>query len=188
MKTGAERNSHGLSLIEVMISIAIVTVIGGYLAYFLVIGAAAWRAGDAEIQANQESRKGMMQMVRELRQAQEGEIKTTAGVIYADNVAYNNVMFVTISDTDGDGDTVNADGAREWSQPISYYVSGTQLLRSSNNIVTVLANNVTGIQFIKNVDTTEGTSVFNVTLQTRKTSTEGRQMRSSLTCSIKIRN
>ncbi|HRZ67678.1 MAG TPA: prepilin-type N-terminal cleavage/methylation domain-containing protein, partial [Candidatus Omnitrophota bacterium] len=79
MKTAARRRAHGLSLIELMISIAIVTVIGGYLAYFLVIGASAWRAGDTEIQANQESRKGMMSMAKELRQAQDGNLRTTAG-------------------------------------------------------------------------------------------------------------
>ncbi|MDD5270154.1 MAG: prepilin-type N-terminal cleavage/methylation domain-containing protein [Candidatus Omnitrophica bacterium] len=188
MKTAARRRAHGLSLIELMISIAIVTVIGGYLAYFLVIGASAWRAGDAEIQANQESRRGMMSMVKELRQAQDGNLRTTAGALYADNTVYNNIKFPVIADTDGDGDTVSTIGALEWSTPISYYISGTQLIRSQDGATTVLANNVIGLQFIKTVNITLGISVLNVTLQTRKTSVEGRQVQSTLTCSIKIRN
>jgi prepilin-type N-terminal cleavage/methylation domain-containing protein len=188
MRTDAARNSHGLSLIEVMISIAIVTIIGGYLAYFLFIGAATWRSGDAEIQANQESRRGMMSMVKELRQAQDGNLRTTSDALYLDNTTYNNIKFIVISDTDSDGDTVNSSGGLEWSTPISYYISGTQLIRLQNGATTVLANNVIGLQFIKTVNLTLGISVLNVTLQTRKTSTEGRQAQSSLTCSIKIRN
>lgn len=188
MKKAAIRDNRGLSLIELLISIAIVTIIGGYLAYFLVLGSSAWRTGDAEIQANQESRKGMMQMARELRQAQDGNLRTTADALYVDNTAYNNIKFIVISDTDGDGDTVSATGTLEWSAPISYYIAGTQLLRLQNGATKVLANNVTGLQFIKTVDIIQGISVLNITLQTRKTSTEGRQIQSSLTCSVKIRN
>lgn len=194
MKTSGSRNTHGLSLVELMITIAIMTVIGGMLAYFLVMGAAAWHTGDAEIQANQESRKGMMSMVRELRQAQEGNIRTTAGALYADNIIYNNINFAIISDTDGDGDTVSAGGALEWSAPISYYVTGTQLLRLQNNAVRVLANNVTGVQFMILVvpdpdnPMQDSYSILTITLQTRVTSTEGRQIQSSLTSSAKIRN
>ncbi len=188
MRDARERKNSGLNLIEVMISIAIMVILGGALARFLVIGSAAWRTGDAEIQANQEARKGMMSMLRELRQAQEGNIRTTADILYADNVAYNNIKFVIISDIDGDGDTVSATGALEWSAPISYYVTGNQLLRQSNGAVRVLANNVTGLQFMKFVDAAESIHILNITLQTRKTSIEGRQIQSSLTCSIKIRN
>ncbi|MFA6356700.1 MAG: prepilin-type N-terminal cleavage/methylation domain-containing protein [Candidatus Omnitrophota bacterium] len=188
MKTSGSRNNHGSSLIELMISIAILAIIGGSLSYFLLIGSAAWHTGDAEIQANQESRKGMMAMVKELRQAQDGNLRTTADVLFVDNAIYSNIKFIVISDTDGDGDTISAGGALEWSAPISYYVTGTQLVRLQNNAVTVLANNVTGVQFTKTVDTILGISVLNIALQTRKTSTEGRQIQSSQTCSVKIRN
>lgn len=194
MKNTRERTNSGLSLIEVMISIAIIVIIGGALAHFLVTGGSAWRTGDAEIQANQEARKGMMSMVKELRQAEEGNIRTTNDALYSDNVLYNNIKFVIISDTDGDGDTVSAGGTLEWSAPISYYVAGNQLLRQSNGEIKVLANNVIGVQFMMLVVTDpvnpmqESYRILTITIQTRKTSAEGRQIQSNLTSSTKIRN
>jgi hypothetical protein len=194
MKTSGSSNKHGLSLAELMITIAIMTIIGGMLAYSLVIGGASWHTGDAEIQANQESRKGMMSMLRELRQAQEGNIRTMAGALYADDIIYNDINFIVISDIDGDGDTVSAGGTLEWSAPISYYAAGNQLLRQSNGAIKVLANNVTGVQFRILVVTDpinpmeESYRILTIALQTQKTSIEGRQMQSSLVSSVKIRN
>lgn len=194
MKTSRPGNDHGLNLIELMITIAIMTVIGGMLAYFLAIGGVSWHTGDAEIQANQEARKGMMSMARELRQAQESTIKTMAGALYNKNIVYNDITFITISDIDGDGDTISAGGTLEWSAPISYYVAGNQLLRQSGGAIKVLANNVTGLQFMMFVvpdpddPTKDAYRILIIALQTQKTSIEGRQVRSNLESSVKIRN
>jgi len=187
MKAASTRR-HGLSLVEVMITVAIISVIGGALAYFLIIGSSSWRSGDAEIQANQEARIGMMTMIKEIRQAKDGNIKTTSGTLYADNTAYDNIMFVISSDTDGDGDTIDTTGALEWSAPISYYLSGTQLVRQSESSIKIVANHVTALQFVIVVDTLKGTRVLNVTIQTVKKSADGRQMTSTLTSSVNMRN
>jgi hypothetical protein len=97
-------------------------------------------------------------------------------------------MFVISSDTDNDGDTIDSTGALEWSAPISYYLSGTQLVRQSEGATKVVANNVAALQFVIVVDTVKGTRVLNVSLQTRKTSPDGRLMSSTLTSSVNMRN
>lgn len=182
MRTMRTKNNNGVSLVELMISMAIITIIGGILAYFLLIGGSAWHTGDAEIQANQEARRGMMSMIKELRHVQAITIRNMAGNLYVDNAAYDNISFVIIYDVDGDGDTINAAGSLEWSPSISYFVNNNQLIRQMNNANTVLANNVIGLQFVKTDD------ILEVTLQTRKTSIEQRQIQATLTSRLKMRN
>lgn len=197
MKSGSRK---GLSLVELMITIGIVVIIGGILMHFLILGGAAWHSGDAKIQAAQEARKGIMSMTRELRQSSSATLTNMAGTPYAFDTDYTSAVFRVATVIAGNnsygsyGTAVTNTGIPNWSTPITYYVSNNQLIRLQDSVAKVLANNVTGLQFRLQNDSyvlnnkTIPVRTLLITLQTMKTSTEGRQISMTLTSSILLRN
>ncbi|MFA5338914.1 MAG: hypothetical protein WC317_02055 [Candidatus Omnitrophota bacterium] len=193
----------GLSLVELMVTIGIVVIIGGILARFLVIGGAAWHSGDAEIQATQEARKGIMYMTRELRQANLASLANMAGAKYAENtgVNYNSIVLRVVTVVAGNnnygayGSVITNAGTPNLSAPISYYVNNNQLIRLQNNTAKVLANNVTGLTFRLQNDSytlNDGQeyslATLLITLQTTKTTAERRQIPMTLTSAVLLRD
>ncbi len=198
MKTVARK---GLSLVELMVTVAIVVVIGGILARFLILGGAAWHSGDAEIQAVQEARKGMTSMTRELRQTSSAGLTTMAGGAYVFNTNYNSIVFKVVTIVAGNnnygafGSVITNAGTPNWSAPVTYYVNNGQLIRMQPNTTNkVLANDVTGLTFclqntsyVLNGQTCPVTTLL-VTLQTTKTTPEQRLIPMTLTSAILLRN
>jgi len=196
------RLRKGLSLVEIMVSVGIMVIIGGILVRFLVLGSAAWHSGDAEIQAAQEARKGIMSMTRELRQACSASLTNMSGTDYLThtNTNYNSIVFKIATVISGNnsygsyGSAVTSTGAPNWSAPITYYVNNNQLIRLQSNTTKVLANNVTGLTFclqntsyVQNGKTCPVRTLL-ITLQTTKTTAEGRQISITLTSSALLRD
>lgn len=176
-------NRPGFGLVELMVTIGIISFIFAALMYFMVIGGTAWRTGDAEAQVTLEARRGMSSMTRELRQTDTVKLFDLAGNPYVDNVNYNAVAFQVVTDIDGDGDVLTATGAPEYGSTITYSVNGNgQLIRTMGGGTTVMANNVTGVQFIRSVD------LLTVTLQISRTTPDRRVLQASLTSTIKMRD
>lgn len=175
------KKRHGFSLVEVMVVIAIFSVIGGAIMSFLLIGGASWHSGDAQVQASEEVRKGMSAMVRELRQTR---TSTITGVP-ADGLYYNSIIFRIPSDIDGDGDVITSTGSVEWSNPIQYSLNNGQLLRTISGTTTVLANNIMELQFRREEMVPD---VLEISLRAQKTTLEGRVIQMNLKCKIKMRN
>ena len=204
------RPRKGLSLVELMVTMGIMVIIGGILARFFVLGGAAWHSGDAEIQADQEARKGIVSMARELRQGSSTSLTNMSGTAYvfttnsANPINYNSIVFrvVTVDASNNNygayGSVITPAGTPKWSNPITYYVNNNQLIRLQNvagvNVAKVLANNVTGLTFcLQNwsyVLNGQACSVKTllITLQTTKTTAERRQIPMTLTSSVLLRN
>ena len=121
------RSRKGLSLVELMVTVAITVIIGGILARFLIIGGAAWHSGDAEIQATQEARKGMVSMARELRQSTSGTLTDMSGALFDTqanlNRNFTSIVFKIPTVVAGNnnygayGTAVANSGAPNWSTP-----------------------------------------------------------------------
>ncbi len=183
------RSRKGVTLIEVMIVVAISTVLGAAISYILLIGGSSWHSGDAEVQVDQEARRGMYTMVRELRNT-----RPLAAIINvpADGNFYNTVTFRTpqaVLVVSG-GKTfytpvVNATNSIVWGNPVTYSVVNNQLRRTSGASVTVLANNVTSVTFRRQATALD---ILEIAIQTSKTTPQQRVITATLNCAVKMRN
>jgi len=174
--------TRGFTLIEVMISMAVVLILAAAITRVLLVGNSSWHIGDAEVQVNQEARRGMSNMVRELRNTR--PLSTIINVP-ADGAYYSTITFKIPSDSDGDGDVIDASGNVEWSDAITYSVANNQLWRNTTNSATVLANNVNSLSFRRQPTSSD---IIEIALQTRKTTVEQRVISATLNCSVKLRN
>ena len=198
------RSRKGLSLVELMVTVAITVIIGGILARFLIIGGAAWHSGDAAIQAAQEARKGMISMARELRQGSSTTLTDMSGTPFNTTLNLNRnftsavfkIPTVVASNNSygAYGSVITNAGTPNWSAPISYYINNNQLIRLQNNATKVLANNVTGLTFclqddsyILNGQTCSVTTLL-ITLRTTKATAERRQIPMTLTSAVLLRD
>ncbi len=184
--------NNAFTLIEMMVVMAIFTIIAGAMVRILLAGGASWRVGEAQIQVVQEARKGMSGMLRELSQTRPSQITG----VPADDSFYNSIAFRIPSGTTGliVGAAQNTDGAIDaggnviWSAQIQYSRGGAnnkQLLRTTGGISTVIANNVTSLTFRRLASTPD---IVEITIGTQRTTTESRLIQYSLSNKTKLRN
>lgn len=152
------KNSLGMSFLEMMVSVAIFTVIMSSIFTVIYTGRLYWRVGSSQIDAQQQARQAVAYMAKELRQARAGTGRVGGGSpvailenLPADDNAYTFVTFRIPQDTNGDGDILDSNGwVVEWSDKITYSLAGTQLIRSTDTGATkVLANNISTLQFTR---------------------------------------
>lgn len=169
----------GFTLIELMIVMLIFSIILGAMFAVMNMGKASWHSGDTQIQVQQEARKGMDRIVKELRQT---GTSTIIGVP-ADGNLYNTITF-RIPDEDG----IDANGNIEWGNQIAYSLgglNGQQLLRTEGEGLEVLANRVVNLQFRRQATTP---NIVEITLQSQKTTIPGHLISATLNSQIRARN
>jgi len=152
------KNSFGMSFLEMMVSIAIFTVIMSSIFTVIYTGRLYWRVGSSQIDAQQQARQAISYMAKELRQTRAGTGRVGGGAAVAilenlptDDNPYTSVTFRIPQDTTGDGNVLDSNGwIVEWSDKITYSLNGTQLIRSTDTGSSkVLANNITTLQFTR---------------------------------------
>lgn len=136
-----------------MIVILIFSILLGAIYVVLSISQTSFQAGSAQIVVQQEARKAMDKVVKEIREAA--------------SVNLGNAYPFTI-----------------WGEKIKYEVTNGQLLREvEGQSPTVLANNVTSIQF-----TLSGGDIVYIILAAQKTTVFGRILNATLNSQITLRN
>lgn len=174
-----KRNSIGMTLIEIIITISIFSVI--LIAIFSALATArtSWKSGESQISAQQEARKGLNKMIRELRQAR---VSTITGVP-ADGNNYSSITFQMPTAISISGTT--------WSSNIQYLIGGlnsSQLLRAKDGTQTVLANNISTVSFSRNTSTPD---MIRISVTVQKNTFPGLsiiQSDISLSSEVKLRN
>ena len=182
-----KKSLYGFSLIEVIIVISISFLILAALYTVYSQGITFWYNADTNIEVMQDARKAMDQMIEEL--ANSANSKCTVSTTLATN---DTITFQTPSSINNNGDIT-------WGNQISYYRGGTsnkQLVRSESSATKVLCNNLentdndsdgtTGLKFTKT--TTSIGTIVSITMQTRKTSKDGRVLAAALSSSVRLRN
>jgi len=179
----------GVTIIEIMIVVAISTALGAAISYILLVGGASWYSGDAGVQVDQEARRGMYTMLRELRNTR---ALATIINVPADDIFYNTITFkvpdAVVTNVSGKifyVPVVNALGNIVWGDPVTYSVANSQLRRTSGGSVTVLANNVNSVTFRRQ---TSAVDVLEISIQTTKTTPQRRVITAALSCAVKMRN
>lgn len=178
----------GLTLIEILVAMFIFSIVLGALFTVLAAGRVSWNAGASQMDVQQEARKALDMMVKELRQTASAKISN----VPADGTTYNTITFqtpiITITrDLAGKIVDININ----WSNNIQYSLSGLngrQLLRAQGGIQRILANNILSMGFTRNAGTP---TVLNITATAQKNTFSGFttiQSNVTLNSKAKLRN
>ena len=150
------KKNKGMTLTETMIALFIFSIILAAIFSALAVARTSWKSGGSQVTVQQEARKGLNSMIKELRQA---GLSSIAGVP-ADGVNYTYITFqIPVSITAG-GTT--------WSTNIQYAVGGlnnTQLIRTQDGTQRVLANNLSSLTFSRSVAEPD---VINISIAVQK--------------------
>jgi len=136
---------EGFTLLEVMVSTAILGIVMGMLYVLSLSVAQGVATQDASVTAQDEARNAIMQIVREVRQAASGTVNWAA-------LPGGSVTYRIAEDIDGNGTAVDIGGALELTAPRTLSLDiqdlngdglrGNQLILNTGQQIMVLANNV----------------------------------------------
>jgi type II secretory pathway pseudopilin PulG len=197
--------NKGFTLFEIVIVIILFLIISLALFGILSAGRESWYTASAQIELQQEARRAMDAVVKQLRETGSTHVSITGG----DN---NIITFQIPVDVNGDGDILDSNGNIEWGaggqqgQAIQYYLGGTDTLQLLSRLldgypsgsqiggVTVLANNIYSSDSSFNALRFTGTPSSNPTVidieitAEEKESLLGRTMRINLQSKVRLRN
>lgn len=173
MKIAGDR--RGFSLLEMLFSFSIFSII--CLAIFLVyqLGLNSWDVILGQSGLAGDVRTGVERMSKELR---------TSKLSNVDSSSSTQLRFKVPTEVSGTTGAITS-----WSNWIQYSrggVNGNQLLRTDEGTgaVTVLSNNITGLQFTAN----SNPSTISMVLTAQKTTAKGTLIPVNLSSSVELRN
>lgn len=171
----------GFTFIEALVSAVIFSLIFGVIFSTMNQGLVSWRIADVNIEVQQDLRRALMAMERQLRQTRSSQVSIAANDIY-----YATITFKVPQDTDGDGDAIDASGNIEWSGNITYSLNAdSQLVRTDALGNMALANNITNLQFRR---LSGNPAVIQMALTAQKTTVSGRTASASADLQVRMRN
>ena len=166
-------STRAFTLVEVMISVAIFTILFGACFTVLLSGSDSWQVNSAEMQLQQELRKAMDWLKEDLA---EGGISTITNVP-ADWNWYSTITFKAPSGV--------TSGAITWgSNTIQFVLSSNQLRRIEGATTKVIAQNISSLQFRRQASTPH---LVEVSLQAQKSSIKG-TISKTLSFKVQMRN
>lgn len=172
----------GFTLVEVMAAVLISILIVTALFVVLFAGRASWYTGDAQVTLNEEMRKSLLTIDKELRQTRLSEISG----VPADNNFYTSITFKVPEDIDSDGDVIDSLGNSEWSGDINYTLNAdNQIVRSAASGSSILANSISSLQFRR---LSTNPKIIQISITAQKTTMLGRNLQSNIMSSVRIRN
>lgn len=171
------KKDSSFTLLEVVIAMAILSVLSGAFASTVIAGKRSWSTAEAHIQLQQELRKSMNEMVGDLCQ---GGASMINGV-YPDGSWYSTIIFRRPSDV--------INGILVWeNNTVQYSLGGQnmkQLMRTSGAEQRVVGNNIASFQMRRNPVTP---SIVEIALQGNKQIIEGDLITARSNCQVELRN
>lgn len=173
-KGGKAKNCHGFTMVEMLVCILIFSYIAGGLYTVISVGDSSYQNNSAQVELQQELRKGMEWMKFELQQA---------GPTSISNVPSNGSWYTSISFKIPTG---VSSGAISWAtNPIQFSRSGTDLLRTYSGTSRVIAQDITSIQFRR---TSAAPKILEIAMTGQVTAIKGETLQDTLNFKIKLRN
>ena len=182
-----KHHQQGFTLIEVMVVVTILSLVSGAL--FLLLGSmqTSVTVQEAQVVTNDEARKGMLTVIRELRQAASASIAVNP----------NNISYRIIADLDGNGWGVDVNGNMELSAIRTLAMDAADvngdgltnqliLTDTGTNTTRVIANSLvpaTGVAF-----TQVGLNSIGVTVTAQRATDNNNLLVASMTETVTPRN
>ena len=164
----------GLTLLETMVVVAMLSFVFAALIMVMSSGRTSWSEADSRIALQQDLRRAASEIVKDLSQSGQGKVSCPA-----DNAAYTSISF-------NQSQGALSSGAINWStSPITFSLSGNQVLETQGGDSRVLANNVTSLTFTRQIASPR---VVRVNMTTARSTTFGRAVNATLASSVFLRN
>ena len=168
-------NNKGFSLLEMLMAAAIFSIVCVVIFGVNQIGLNSWDQISVQSNLAGEARMGIERMTKELR---------TSKLSNIDSSSPTQLRFKIPTAVNSSTGAISS-----WSNWIRYSrggVNGNQLLRmdEGTNVATVVANEVTAVQFTAN----SNPSTISISLTTQKTTTNGRTIPITLSGTVELRN
>jgi prepilin-type N-terminal cleavage/methylation domain-containing protein len=179
-------NRKGFTIIEVLVSVVIISVL--IMAAFAVldVGRSSWFAGDVRAELRKEMIRAFMAMERELRETRPSQL-----VSFPHGTSSSEVTF-KIPEDSNDADTTILDsfGYVEWSGNIRYWLnSSNEIVRTDPTGTTrVLARGITGLQFSRDRNPALPQDLLIINITAQKASGVGKVVSETGQLIIKMRN
>lgn len=170
------KNRSGLTLIEIIIASLLFSIMLAAIFSLLAVSRKTWDTNESQLVVQQEVRRGLSEMVKELRQLR---LSSITGVPN-DGTPYPSITFQI-------PETISESGTT-WSSNIQYSLGGlgnSQILRTKDASQRVLANNISNLSFTRNALTPD---VINISLTCQKNTFPGfSSIQSSLTLNTEVK-
>jgi prepilin-type N-terminal cleavage/methylation domain-containing protein len=165
----------GFSLVEIIVVLFIFLLILGAIFGLMSVGRKSWYIGNTQVQVQQEARRAVEKMAKELRQSATSKVD-----ISADDLWHNTVTFQVAQGLDGAG-------AIQWSDSIQYSLNNGQVIRNSTDgEAPVLANNALSLGFRR---PSTAPNIIQINVETSKNAVlVGQTLTWSLTSQVRLRN
>jgi type II secretory pathway pseudopilin PulG len=176
-------NVRGFSLVEALVVVFIFSLLFAALLMVLSGGQASWYTADVLMELNQEMRRSLLTMNKELRQTRSTEISN----VPADDTFYTTITFKIPEDVDGDDDVIDSLGRIEWSGDVSYSLNAdNQIIRTPMlGSIPVLANYVSSLQFRR---LSGAPDIIEIYITAQKSTAWGRNLQADIVSSVRMRN
>ena len=170
---------RGLTLVEIMVTSVVLAILIMALFLVLSIGQRSWLSADVSIQLRQEIARSIIVMSQELSETSPAKINITL------NGSANSITFKIPQDINGDGYFVTAAGDIEWSPNRTYSINASNRIQRvvSGGATSIIANNITGLQFTRIQD-----KIVRIDVTASKTSNIGKLVQDSGQVIVKLRN
>ena len=168
----------GFTTVEVLVVVFIYSIIAGSCYVALISGNTSWQVTSAQVELQQELRKGMDAMSEDLRQAGASSITN----VPADGIWYNTITFKICTGV--------SSGNISWSSNTIQYVIGSganvnQILRKSGSQSKVIAQDIQTLQIRRQ---SSAPNIVEVSLLAQKNTSGGRLLSLNSNFSAKLRN
>jgi prepilin-type N-terminal cleavage/methylation domain-containing protein len=171
----------GLTLFEVLVSLLIFSIVAMGLGYAVIAGKSALFVSDIPTQLRQNVLFSLMPMVRALRQTAPAKINIGEGA------SSTSITFQLPHDNNGDGVIVDTAGNVEWGPNAITYArnAASQLTRTCAGVTSVIAPNITSLQFSRPVG---NDTLLQIDITASKTDSQGKLYQDTDQAIIKMRN
>jgi type II secretory pathway pseudopilin PulG len=208
------KKTNSFTLVEIMIvAVIFILVIGGIFTV-LAIGRFSWQQTETSIELQQDLRKAMMRLTKELRESGFDSIGNPQ-VTIQDGIGQNNtdiLRFLIPVDYDNDGDIIDIGGNIEWGAPtlwankdpdceapgdncqylnykIEYLINAqNQFIRRILDVDNVVVREDNYANNILDFQVSRDDRIVTITITARKDTVFGRTITKSLTSDIYLRN
>ena len=177
-----KRAQKGFTLIEIMIAVAISSII--LFGVFGILQVSNKQLGiiHAKMSLEESSREALFKMAQEIRQTSNNKITNNFGTPDANNVQQTNTLtFIVPVPAPNAASLVDVNFDPKWADNIRYSLNGAtnQILRTSTDLVTnatkqaILANGITALTFSRKTATPE---LITITVSAQQTLSDGRKV------------
>ena len=172
----------GFTFVELMVVLAISSVVAAGIFAVLSSTRVTWYISDASVQLQQELRKTMSAISDELRESSAAKLYLDSSLDQAfpgDGTSQSSITFFIVQGVDTSGAVVWSDG------PVSYVLSGNQIIRTYDGVSKVIANNISSVSFVRHP---ESPNVVSINIIAQKATEVGQTIIATLDTQLALRN